>query len=54
MKLEKEIIDDLLYEAQANLRLYTSGQDDYAIERYHQLMEQIRNINNAKNEKQRK
>lgn len=50
MKTLKETIEDLLLEAQTNLRLYTSGQDDYAIERYHQLMDLIRIIKNEKNE----
>ena len=43
----KELIQDLLLEAQTNLRLYTSGQDDYAINRYNQLMELIRELKDA-------
>jgi copper homeostasis protein CutC len=46
MENKKEILNDLILEAETNLRLYTSGQDDYAIERYNQLMELIRKIKN--------
>ena len=48
MKSKKEIIDDLLLEAQTNLRLYTSGQDEYAINRYNQIMEMVRTLKNEK------
>lgn len=48
MKSNKEIIDDLILEAQTNLRLYTSGQDDYAINRYNQLMDMVRILQNEK------
>ena len=47
LKMNKELIQDLLLEAQTNLRLYTSGQDDYAINRYNQLMELIRELKDA-------
>lgn len=49
--MSKDIINELLLEAQANLRLYTSGQDDYAIIRYNQLMELIKQMRDAKSNK---
>lgn len=36
-----EQINDLRLEAEANLTLYVNGQDDYAINRYHQIMDAI-------------
>ena len=40
----KTKINQLLEEAQANLTLYTSGNDDYAIERYNIIMEQVKKL----------
>ena len=37
-------INQLLEEANANLTLYTSGNDDYAIERYNIIMEQVKKL----------
>ena len=49
--MSKDIINELLLEAQTNLRLYTSGQDDYAIVRYNQLMELIKQLRDEKSSK---
>jgi len=37
-------INDLREEAQANLTLYVNGQDDYAINRYNQIMSAVRKL----------
>ena len=50
--MNKKLIDDLILEAQTNLRLYTSGQDDYAINRYQQLMSLVSKL--RENEKDKK
>lgn len=49
--MNKDLINELLLEAQTNLRLYTSGQDDYAIIRYNQLMELIKQLRDEKSSK---
>jgi len=43
-KIMNKEINQLLEEAQANLTLYTSGNDDYAIERYNIIMEQVKKL----------
>lgn len=43
---KRDYINKLYEEAEANLTLYTNGQDDYAIQRYHQIIEYIRSLEN--------
>lgn len=42
---KRKQINLLLEEAQANLNLYVSGHDDYAIHRYNQIMDYVRTLN---------
>lgn len=44
---KQKYINSLYEEAEANLTLYTNGQDDYAINRYHQIIEYIRALENG-------
>jgi hypothetical protein len=37
-------INQLLEEAQANLTLYQNAQDDYAIQRYNMIMEEVKRL----------
>lgn len=39
-------INQLLEDAQTNLTLYTNGQDDYAIERYRIIMDEVKRLRN--------
>jgi hypothetical protein len=40
----EEVITQLLEEAQANLTLFSKGQDKYAITRYQTIMKQVQNL----------
>ena len=40
-------IQELREEAQANLTLYVNGQDDYALQRYNQLMSYVRKLESS-------
>ena len=37
-------INQLLEDAQSNLTLYLNGQDDYAIERYNVIMDEVKEL----------
>ena len=37
-------INQLLEDAQSNLTLYLNGDDDYAIERYNRIMEEVKKL----------
>lgn len=39
-------LNQLIEEAQANLTLYLNGQDDYAIERYNTIMNEVKRLRN--------
>lgn len=45
---KQKYINSLYEEAEANLTLYTNGQDDYAIQRYNQIIEYIRSLEDGK------